>query len=382
MRGKVYEGKVYDSIDALGPEVLGRFEGSRLDFSYGVLRALEKALWGDLSVHYLTVEADGQPQAFLPVYVGTNVNLNALLPKALQDGYFKLVRLLGAAIATRFAIAGNLISDKGWIPMLPDQASPALVTAMVSHVDAFSRAQKVKVSLIKDIHCAFPPEWLAAIEQQGYYQLYSLPTMIVDTPFSSFEDYSQSLSKNAKKHSRKVLKAAHERFTFETITDYGDQIDAIFPLFRATYLKAKYQFDESVPRFVEECARSTTPHTELIVCRKKGAIVGALINFYDDNEQLNKRIGIDYAQEDTPLIYAALMYEGIRSAIDKGLRRVYLGQSTYVPKARLGGRPEDEYFYVKSYDPILTLSLPWQRRWSENYRAERVERLALEGVSV
>ncbi|WP_416398613.1 GNAT family N-acetyltransferase [Allohahella sp. A8] len=376
------ERKVYDSIDELGPELIARFEGSKLDFSYGILRAVEKGLWGDLRVHYLTIEAAGAAQAFMPVYVGTNININALLPQSVQDVYFKLVGLVGRSVKTRFAIAGCLISDKGWIPMLPEAASAELVEAMVSHIDCFSQQQNVQVSLIKDIHCAFPDDYLGRIEHHGYERLFSLPTVIIETDYKSFDDYTLSLTKNARKHSRKVLKAAHERFEFEIIEDYADYIEQIYPLFRGTFLKAKYQFDEAVPRFFLECARSREPQTELILCRKNGLIVGALINFFDDQEQLNKRIGIDYNQEDTPLIYTSLMYEGIRSAINKGLKRLYLGQSSYVPKLRLGGHIENEYFYVKAYDSLLKLTMPWQRRWSQNYEAKRVETLALEGVSI
>lgn len=373
---------MYESVAQLKPEEINILTGSPLDFSYGLLRAVEKGLWGDLDVRYLAIEDDGRILAMLPVYSGNNVNINALMPKWLQNAIDRFVRSFGLAQRTSFCMAGNPISDKGWIPMAEDVAGPELVEAMTAYVEQYAASLKVQLCLIKDIHDDFPDDWKAVIERHGFERTYSLPTVIVDTEFDTFDDYIAGLKKNARKHARKTLRAADSLFDFETISDYGHMVDEIFPLLRGTYLKAKYQLDEGIPEFVHACSEVQDMGTELIVARKNGEVVGALINFFRDGEQLNKRIGIDYRQEETPLIYTSLMYQGIRSAVERGCKRVYLGQSTYVPKMRLGGRAEDMYFYVKPYDPLLKLMMPFSKRWSSDYMACKVEAQALAGISV
>src|SRR5688572_8935676 len=93
--------RVHASIDDVGASRLAQLQ-TGLDFSYGLLRAMERSLWGELAVRYATVEDDcGRLLAFTPVYVGSNLNLNALLPRAIQDGYNALVSFLGSAIETR-----------------------------------------------------------------------------------------------------------------------------------------------------------------------------------------------------------------------------------------------------------------------------------------
>ena len=124
--------KVYESIDDIGAERLKPLRAG-LDFSYGLLRAMERSLWGELLVRYVTVEAEdggGPVLAFTPVYVGSNLNFNALLPKAIQRGYDLLVGGLGSAVATRVALAGSLISDRGWIPMHPELADRVQLPAV------------------------------------------------------------------------------------------------------------------------------------------------------------------------------------------------------------------------------------------------------------
>jgi len=88
---------VFDSIDQIGWEAIEPLAGSPVDFSYGLLRAVERSLWGDLSVRYLAVEEDKAIVAFTPIYIGTNLNFNALLPRFIQRSYVSMVDSLGAA---------------------------------------------------------------------------------------------------------------------------------------------------------------------------------------------------------------------------------------------------------------------------------------------
>src|SRR6266851_3193734 len=113
--------QVYESIDSIGSHQVEALP-TGLDFSFGLLRAVERSLWGELLVRYITVETDdgGTVLAFTPVYVGSNLNCNALLPKFIQRGYNALLGSLGSAIATKVAIVGCLISDRGWITMHRD----------------------------------------------------------------------------------------------------------------------------------------------------------------------------------------------------------------------------------------------------------------------
>src|SRR5689334_25311196 len=103
---------VYQSIDDIGAERLARLPLG-LDCSLGLLRAMERSIWGELEVRYITVEDEETNAllAFTPCYVGSNLNFNALLPKLIQNSYYALVDGLGTRMATRVAILGCLISD-------------------------------------------------------------------------------------------------------------------------------------------------------------------------------------------------------------------------------------------------------------------------------
>jgi hypothetical protein len=379
--------KVYESIDDVGAARLKPLRAG-LDFSFGLLRAMERSLWGELLVRYVTVEEDeddGPVLAFTPVYVGSNLNFNALLPKAIQRGYDLLVGGLGSAVATRVALAGSLISDRGWIPMHPALADRAgALWLLLAEFDRVAKRHHAQLGMLKDIHGDFPAADRAVMHAAGFAEGFSLPTIRINTGYASFEDYlSKQLSKNGRRHARKQFHKAEGVYTLRVVEDFEDVIPRVFHLHRAVFLKAKYQFEELPPRFFVECARSTDPKSELVLCeRADGRVVGSLVIFYDGQEQQNKRIGIDYDIADSGLIYNLLNYTGIRRAIERRIKTLWLGQSSYLPKTRLGGELEDQYLFIKAYDITLRPTLPLQRWWMSRYSAASVRAGLEKGVSI
>lgn len=378
--------KVYESIDDIGPAQLAPLP-TGLDFSFGLLRAMERSIWGELVVRYLTVEDDaGKVLLFTPVYIGSNLNFNALLPKLIQKGYDALVGSVGQAMATRVAVVGCLISDRGWIPMHPELTDHATALRLVlRELDVVSKKHHAQLAMLKDIHSDFPEDDRAVMRGAGYTEGFSLPTIRINTAYASFEEFlSKQLSKNGRKHARKQFHKAEGVFRLRVIEDFEEMVPRVYGLHRAVFLKAKYQFEELPPRFFVECARSTDPKAELVVCERiaDGRIVGSLMIFYNDREQQNKRIGIDYDIADSGLIYNLLNYTGIQRAIARGLQTLWLGQSSYVPKTRLGGELDDQYLLIKAYDPVLKPTLPLQKWWMSRYSAAKVLAGVEQGVSL
>jgi hypothetical protein len=376
--------QVYEHIDDIGSDRLDPLP-TGLDFSFGLLRAMERSIWGELAVRYVTVLSDdGQTVlAFTPLYVGSNLNFNALLPKMIQSGYDALVGSVGMAMATRVAVVGCLISDRGWIPMHPAlEDRKGALRLMLPEIDRVAKQHHAQLCMLKDIHCEFPAEERAVMREAGFMEGFSLPTIRINTAYASFEEYlSKHLTKNGRKHARKQFHKAEGVFTLRVFEDFEDLIPKVFGLHRAVFLKAKYQFEELPPRFFVECARCKSPKTELVLCeRNDGRIVGSLLIFYNDREQQNKRIGIDYEIADSGLIYNLLNYTGIQRAIARGLATLWLGQSSYLTKTRLGGEIEDQYLLIKAYDPMLKPTLPLQRWWMARYSAASIRAGLEKGV--
>lgn len=368
---------VHESVEQIGPDKIEALDGG-LDFSYGLIRALEKSLWGHLKVRYLCVEHQGETVAYTPVFIGSNMNFNALQPRLVQNGYNAMIEQLGVAAAYTAVFVGCLISDRGCIPMHPElEERSTVVKSLLQAIEQLVHEEKAQLCIIKDIHGSSPESEKVLMREAGYVQTYSLPTIRVNTDYRSFDEYlKQNMTKNGRKHARKAFRKAEGRIEIKVVRDFADLIPMVYPLFRATFLKAKFKLEELPPAFFVESELSTRPESELVICRRRGEIIGALLSFFSETQQLNKRIGIDYNYPDTGLIYNLLNYQGLIQAIERGIGTVDLGQSTYQAKIRMGGELTDQYLFIKAYSLSLRVSLPGQKFWLTRYSRERV----LEGL--
>ena len=361
----------YSSIDDLGPARIEPLQGSPVDFSHGLLRAVERTLWGDLRVRYLTVEDDSGVCGFVPMYFGTNIEFMAVMPRLIRRGYELLVEYLGLAWAYRVVVVGSLISDRGFIPLRPGVDTAAVLDRMIAAIDDLAREQRAQLAIVKDLHQDFPA--IARFRAAKFMECHSLPTVRVDTSFASQAEYIAGLTANGRSSARRVIRKS-ERFSFEFVSDWAPLVPEVYPLWRATYLKAEFKLEELPPRFFVECARTAPPASELLVCRRDGAIVGAYLSLWHGGQQLNKRIGIDYADPDSALIYNALNLRCLVRAAGRGIPISYLGQTAYTPKVRLGGRIEEQFLFIKAYRLDVGLSLPIQKLATRRFRREVVER--------
>ncbi len=368
----------YESIDGLGALRIAPLQGSPVDFSYGLLRAVELSLWGDVRVRYLSIEEGRTVLGFVPIYFGTNIEFMAIMPTLMRRAYAAIVEHLGIGQAYRVGVAGSLISDRGFIPLLPECDKDAVLDRMLDGVDELAKEQKLHLGFIKDVHQDFP-----GIDRfrrrTDFVECYSLPTVRVDTNFASENDYISSLSANGRSHARRTLKKAKQLFSIRYESNYADLIPQLYPLFRATYLKAPFKLEEPPPQFFYECARATPPGSEVILCERGNRIVGAYLIYFHGGQQLNKRVGIDYSEEESALVYNAINYYSLIRAVERGIPLSYLGQSTYTPKLRMGGKLEDQFLFIKGYQLGVRLSLPMQKLWMNRYCAAKIEPVAKYG---
>ena len=369
----------YESIEDVGADRIAPLAGSPVDFSYGVTLATERSLWGDLQVRYLCIERERTVLAFTPVYYGTNIEFMAVMPDVMRRSYHALVEHGGLSNAYTGALVGCLISDRGWIPLLPECDQDAVVDLVIASVDAFCRENKMALCVYKDINQAFPA--IERFRAHGLVETHSLPSVRVDTDFASKEDYINSLTANGRSHARRTLKKAAKEFTIAFHSDYEPLIERAYPLWRATYLKAPHKFEELSPTFFRECARVSPPESELITCERGDKLVGVFLLFWTDDQQLNKRIGIDYSEKKTGLVYTALNYHSLLRGIERGIKMSYLGQTSYTPKVRMGGDPEDQYLFLKGYKLSVRAGFPIQRRFTRQFRAEVVREQVKNGTS-
>jgi hypothetical protein len=117
----------------------------------------------------------------------------------------------------------------------------------------------------------------------------------------------------------------------------------------------------------------------MLLCERGDRLVGAFMIYFYKGQQLNKRVGIDYSDPQSPLIYNALNMHCLLRAAERSIPLSYLGQTSYTPKVRLGGRLENQHLFIRGYRLSVRLSLPLQRWWNQRFRADGIESAVKQG---
>jgi len=128
--------KFHTSIEHLDQAAVTGIVGGNIDFSYSMLNAIEQSLPKDLLVRYCCIyDSVDSLVAFLPVYIGRNVNINALAPELIQRMYGRTLAVFGESAGLKVAVAGCLVSDKGIIPIHESYNHTELTSLIAKNID-------------------------------------------------------------------------------------------------------------------------------------------------------------------------------------------------------------------------------------------------------
>src|SRR5262249_35863939 len=145
---------------------------------------------------------------------------------------------------------------------------------------------------------------------------------------------------------RHDLKLAEE-LEFSLLDSFADLAPTAAALYGKVLARAKYNLETATASFftaVAECDQA-----KLLVARHRtsGEVVGAALMLVGDTCMHGLYIGLDYAANERFNTYFNLIERSVRIAIERRLRVVYLGPTSYDFKARLGAKPFELSAYMK-----------------------------------
>lgn len=173
-------------------------------------------------------------------------------------------------------------------------------------------------------------------EELGFSSIPMHPTIVVDLPFSSFEEYAGAMRSNYRRRLKTVGKrSAH--LAPELVRDFAPLAEELSRLWRLVYERAtEYRRELLPPRYFEAVAEDDA--TSVLLMRRPDNSIASFALLVDDDPVLHflstgfaEAAGIDEGA------YFRLLYEIVRVGIEGGFRSVNLGMTTAEPKLDVGG---------------------------------------------
>jgi predicted N-acyltransferase len=187
---------------------------------------------------------------------------------------------------------------------------------------------------------------------RGYLRV-EVPAMhLLDPAFGSFAEYCAALRTRYRQQvnkSARKLKGANIVST--VITDPQEILRRYTPETHEMYCEMTRKSDlriEVLPyAYYDELVRRMDGQMELVALIQDDRLIAFGWCLHDADTYHMMYAGLDYRLNDQFDLYFNLMYAGFDRALQKGVKRIHVGQTATIFKARMGCFSEERYIYTK-----------------------------------
>jgi hypothetical protein len=165
----------------------------------------------------------------------------------------------------------------------------------------------------------------------------TLPTVLLEGRFDSWEDYAQSLRSDY----RRRIKRLSRSFSGIKITR-GECVifdEQMYDLYLGVLKRSKGKLETLSMEFFQKLPSNF----HLTTCCDQGKVIGWFITTTFGEKTYFFLGGIDYKQNELHHTYFNTLIEILREAIEKKASCLDLGQTAEIPKIRMGGKIMEKY---------------------------------------
>ena len=332
--------------------------GRNKDFRYYEL--IEDTLRTQFDYRYFVLrdEASGE-QAIQPFFF-VNQDLLAGLPKAVRALFAPVRKLWPRFLSLRMMMIG-CAAGEGEL----DHAGAWLPGALREAIDAYRPHGRASLILLKDFPANFR-ESLDVFTRNGYQRAPSMPAARLELDFADFEEYMMGrLSKVFRKNLRRKLRASDGAppLEMEVMTDATHLVDEIYLLYRQTYERSDFKFEELNREYFAAIGQRLPDCVRYFIWRQEGRIIAFNLCLVKDGTLHDLDVGLDYSVALDLHMYFVTWRDVIQWCLLNGVKTYHTGPLNYDPKLhlKLTLAPQDLYARHNSafFNPIFKLAIKY-----------------------
>ncbi|MCQ3938245.1 MAG: hypothetical protein DPW18_14530 [Chloroflexi bacterium] len=163
----------------------------------------------------------------------------------------------------------------------------------------------------------------------------SNPGMSMKNRWDSFDGYLAGGGKKDRQHYKRTLREAEKLNIKLAHSGCVENVDEVLPLIRSV---ERQHGAPANPWIRSMLLNMQMVNGVFLTAVKDGKTVGCGLLLEDNNAQMAAALGLD---SQVPYVYLMLVYEGIKTALERKNRLMRWGSGAYDVKRRLGFEPED-----------------------------------------
>jgi hypothetical protein len=230
-----------------------------------------------------------------------------------------------------------------------------------------NEARKLKARLV--VLKEFPAKYRQTLDcfvDQDFTRIPSLPNVMLNINYSSFEDYMKlALSGNGRKKLRQKLRAAEQAAPIEmsVVDDIASVIDEIYPLYLDVYHRSGLHFEKLTKDYFCGLGSRFGDKSRFFVWRQNGKIVAFGSCLLQGDTIHGEYLGLDYRVALDLHLYHYTFRDLISWGIEHGYKWFHSSALNYDPKFHLRYQLDPIDLYVRHTSPICNAIfrriLPW-----------------------
>src|SRR5574341_1548046 len=228
---------------------------------------------------------------------------------------------------------------------------------------AIGRAEKIRFMCVKEFLASETP-LAERLVQYEFFRAHSIPYVSMEMRWQDFRSYMAAMRHSYRRQMLGSLKKLGQSEPIIQIDSAGEA-NAEKPvlvlagpeicsprqfhaLYREVMRRAKTKLEMLNQAFFQNFYENMRHDFELLVVMQGKEILGAALLAIQDQTMTFLLTGIDYSKRDEHDAYFILLYGIVLRAMQRGCRRLDLGQTSYWLKQRIGGVCLPQFFYLRA----------------------------------
>ncbi|MDX2204717.1 MAG: GNAT family N-acetyltransferase [Hyphomicrobiaceae bacterium] len=246
---------------------------------------------------------------------------------------------------------GSPMSDNCSIAFEPELSKTqrqAVFGAMLGKLEELAEAEKSGLVAVKSID-GLAEDLAPAFAARSYTRVTSVPLVMLDLPFATYEDYLGSLRAKTRGYLKRKARA-NARVRMEHRSSMEGLEQQIFGLYESTLRNSKVDygdFEKLTPEYFPRVLAALGDSAQLTLCWHEEVLVGFQLSLVGPKRVVTKHIGMKYPEARELNLYFLNWLKMIEFAIQHRIPVVEMGATTYATKLLFGGRIERRWLYFK-----------------------------------
>ncbi len=325
---------------------------------------VEDTIHEEFDYRYFIVRDEmGEVCAIQPFFI---LDLDLLVGTKPQFGWLtNFIRHLWPRFMRARTLMVGCAAGEGHLDGKDEFAQRSAARLLASSLAKEARKLKARLVVLKEFPAKYRPI-LECFVDQDFTRIPSLPNVMLNINYSSFEEYMQrALSGNARKNLRRKLKAAEHAAAIEmsVVDDIAPMIDDIYPLYLQVYHRSDLHFEKLTKDYFCGLGSRLGDKNRFFVWRQNGKIVAFGSCLLQGDTIHGEYLGLDYEVALDMHLYHYTFRDLINWGIAHGYKWFHSSALNYDPKfhLRYDLYPIDLYVRHTSAicNAILRRILPW-----------------------